>query len=257
MEVIDILVDEISLCPYQMRKNFLQEEIVELAATIQSVGLLQPLVVRKRANGYELISGERRLRAVKTLGWKQVPAAVIPMEKSEAALSCLIENIQRVELNPMEIAEAYANLLQEWNITQDELAKRTGKKRSSVSNYLRLHHLPHEIKVALAGGKISFGHAKVLLSCSSKETQSLLCRKVVQDQLSVRDLEKLIEKEPSSKSKVKKNVDPHLQTFVEKLMYKFGTEVKLDTRQKTLLIQWDSMETLERILEELGVLNEG
>ena len=256
MDVIDILVEEVALCPHQMRKNFLQEEVEELASTIQSVGLLQPLVVCKKAGGYELISGERRLRAIKLLGWKRVPAAVIPMEKSDAALSCLIENIQRVDLNPMEIATAYANLLREWNMTQDELAKRTGKKRSSVSNYLRLHNLPTEIKEALSEGTLSFGHAKVILSTPSKELQLELYKKVKQHHLSVRDLEKLVFDKPHAKLKSKKTVDPHLQTFEEKLMCKFGTKVSISQEHKSLSIHWDTMDTLERILDSLGVLDE-
>lgn len=256
MEVTDILVEEISLSPHQMRKNFVQQEIEELAASIQSVGLLQPLVVRKKGSYYELISGERRLRAVRILDWKRVPAALMPLEKTDAALSCLIENIQRVDLNPMEIAAAFSSLLQEWDITHEELAKRTGKNRSSISNYLRLNFLPAEIKQALVQGALSFGHAKVILSLTSQEEQLNVFRKTLQNKLSVRDLERLVAGKPLKRKKHQKAVDPHLQTVEEQLMCKFGTKVSLNMQQKTLSIHWMDREILERILNTLGIFHE-
>lgn len=261
MEVIEIKIEEIATSPHQMRKTFFEEEIEELALSIQSVGLLQPLVVKKRGDKFELISGERRLRAVKSLGWQRVPASIMPMDQGDSALSCLIENIQRVDLNPIEIATSCAEIIKEFSLTQDELAQRVGKKRSSIANYLRILNLSPEIKQAIASGLISFGHAKVILSVAGRENQEVLFQKVINNGLSVRDVEKLIKEKPSKKRAIELKEDqlePFLNEFKEKLMCAIGTKVTFHTSKNSgsIEIHWDSLETLEAILKRLGVLNE-
>lgn len=259
MEVIEINIDQITTSPHQMRKHFSSEEIAELAASIQSVGLLQPIVVRKRGEGYELVSGERRLRAIQSLGWKTIHASLMPMEESRSALSCLIENIQRVDLNPIEIATSCAQIIQDFSLTQEELAVRVGKKRSSIANYLRILNLPLEIKQAIAQGQISFGHAKVILALSSRDKQITLFEKVMKEGLSVRDVEKLVKEKPVQKRQLELKEDqlePFLDEFKEKLLCLLGTKVQIHASKNSgrIEIHWDNLETLETILKRLGVL---
>lgn len=261
MDVIQIRIADIARSPHQMRKNFFVEEIVELASSIESVGLLQPLVVRQRGDMYELVSGERRLRAVISLGWEWVPASVMSMEESRSALSCLIENIQRVDLNPIEIATSCSKLLVEFSLTQEELALRVGKKRSSIANYLRILNLPPEIQQAIARGEISFGHAKVILALPSRDKQIALFEKVVKEGLSVREVEKCVKEKPVQKKQIELKEDqlePFLNEFKEKLMYKLGTRVtyRRGERSGCWEIHWDSPESLEAILQRLGVMDE-
>jgi ParB family transcriptional regulator, chromosome partitioning protein len=180
--------------PYQRRKEFSAEAISELAASIRAEGLLQPIVVRKAAQGYELIAGERRLRACKSLGLEKIPARIIEAPDATAAVMGLIENLQRENLNPVEEARGYGMLLGDFHMTQEQIAERTGKARASVANSLRLLLLEPEILGYLAKGQLSVGHAKVLLGLPESPERVLLARKVIAEGFSVRQTESLLRK---------------------------------------------------------------
>lgn len=185
----EIPVKEISPNPRQTRQVFEKEALRELAASIKEVGLVQPIIVRRSARGYELVSGERRLRAFKHLGEEMIPALVREMDEEDTAAAVLIENIQREDLNPVEEALAYRRLLEEFAITQEDVARRVGKSRSAVTNALRLLSLPLQVQEMLSAGLISAGHARALAALDSAARQVELAQKAVAAGLSVRGLE--------------------------------------------------------------------
>jgi len=182
--VLNIAPDKISTNPQQPRKNFSESQLLELVESIKQYGVIQPLIVTKRADGYELIAGERRLRAAKRLGLKDVPVIVREAKEQEKLELALIENLQRENLNPIETALAYKKLMEEFNLKQEELAKRVGKARSSVANTLRYLGLPEEIQLALMQEKINEAHAKILAGLDGETKQLTLFRKIVHAGLS-------------------------------------------------------------------------
>lgn len=256
MDLIEIAIEKVALNPHQMRTQFSEDEILELAQSIKSVGLLQPPLVRKKGDFYELISGERRLRALKSLGKKTFFALIADMSQQDSAVSCLIENVQRVDLNPLDVASAYSRLMSHFSLTQDALSERIGKKRSSVANYLRLFSLPKVIQDALKNQEISFGHAKVILSLKSLEQQMRLFEKIKAKNLSVRDSENLLKEKEVQKSTngLKEDLEVFFLEYQEKLMKKFGT--KVEVKRNSIAIHWDDLDSLERILTAVGVFDE-
>lgn len=185
----EIPIEEIRTNPRQTRQAFDQEKLEELAASIKEVGLVQPIVVRQSADGYELISGERRLRAFQALGRDRIPAVVREMAEAEAAAAVLIENIQRENLNPLEEALAYRSLVEEFNFTQEEVARRVGKSRVHVTNSLRLLSLPLQVQEIVASGALTAGHARALAAVDDPARQVELAQRAVARGLSVRALE--------------------------------------------------------------------
>ena len=187
-----VKVDSIIANTFQPRTGFNNEKLSDLIASIKEKGVLQPILVRRRESGFEVIAGERRLRAAQALGIKDVPVIVKDVSDQDALVLALIENVQREDLNALEEAEGYKRLISEFNMTQDIVAQSVGKNRSTVGNLLRLLKLPDEIKKALYDGSLSMGHARALLSIESVIEQKKLFEKTVQKQLSVRELENLI-----------------------------------------------------------------
>ncbi|ADI39055.1 ParB/RepB/Spo0J family partition protein [Waddlia chondrophila] len=259
-EVVEVELSQIRENPYQPRKQFNREELEELAQSIQSVGVLQPPVVRKMENGgYELIAGERRFRAAEIAGLTTIHVLVSQKPGNVSAEAALIENIQRVDLNPLDIAQALRRLIVEFGLQQDELADKVGKKRSTVTNYLRLLSLPHKIQESLQFGEISMGHAKAILSVSGFEEQLYLHRMVVEDGLSVRETEeaaaKLNVKPVKKKMRTLNENTVYLSDLEEKLQQRLGTKVTIASSGKRgkILIDYYSLDDLERILEVISL----
>ena len=239
---------------YQPRRRFAENELNDLSLSIKSQGILQPLLVRKDDNGYELIAGERRLRAAKMAGLKQVPVVIKSISDKDMLELTIIENIQREDLNPLETAEAYFQLITEFELTQDQAAERVGKSRSSVANFLRLRQLPEQIKSSIAEGALSMGHARTLLGAPTAALQTAAYRIVVSKGLSVRQTEALVKRlNTGTKQPLKplpSTKDRHLSDLSDELSRQFGTKVQIKQRGKKgkVEIEFYSDEDLDRLL---------
>lgn len=246
MKIELIPLKEISPSPHQPRKSFDIEEIHRLAASIESVGLLQPLLVRKSQRGYELICGERRLRALNYLNKDEALCVVKEASTSEASFSSIIENVQRVDLDPIEVAQSYLQLMRTFSLTQTELAQKLGKKRSTIANTLRLLTLPPKVQQALREKKITFGHGKALLAIACKRKQLEVFKQLMQEPKSVRKVEQEA-----------KEAQEHLfvETIVEKLQNHLGVDVKLTHKKNrgVLSLYWSDLEELNHLLNCLGM----
>lgn len=257
--VVELDVNKISPNPDQPRLHFNEDEIKGLAESIQSVGLIQPIIVRQDGAVYYIVAGERRLRAVKLSGASKIKAIIIEANEEQNFSLALIENLQRSNLDPIEEAKAYQLLINRFKLKQQDVAARVGKERATVANSLRLLNLPAQIQEALSEGKISSGHAKVLLSLSPN-TQNDFYHQVLDKGLSVRALEQLISGEdtgqmdtaPSKKKKQPVHADPHIRKMEEKLKLKLGTKVEikhLDRNKGRIEISYYSLDDFERIVE--------
>jgi ParB family chromosome partitioning protein len=251
----DIEVFKIKPNRFQPRENFDEVAQEDLKNSIAEKGIIQPITVRKVDDGYELIAGERRLRAVTALNFDSVPAYVLDVDSEEEMLELsLIENIQREDLNPIDIAKAYNKLLLECNLTQESIAKRIGKDRSTVANFLRLLKLPRRIQDSLKIGELNMGHARALITVDDKDLQNSLWEKIIKNKLSVRDVERLVNQSTRKKNKQKvqeKEKSLYLLEIEEKLRNIYGTQVrvKLGKRGGCVEIEFYSEEELERLLE--------
>ena len=238
---------------YQPRTHFSADSLQELIASVQEKGLVQPIVVRKIQDGdYELIAGERRLRAVKALALKEIPAVIKNVSDLELLELSIIENIQRDGLNPLEEANAYEALIKNFGFTQDKISKTVGKNRTTIANMLRLLSLPKQIKAALSSGALSFGHAKAILSLTDASQQIALADKVIKEGLSVRETENYASgsKKHTVKTKHKPGKDQHVRELEEELQRVFGTKVDVFHGKKRgkIQIEYYSLDDLERIL---------
>jgi ParB family chromosome partitioning protein len=193
-KILDIPLAQISRNPFQPRREFKDEEIKELARSIQQYGVIQPVIVRKFGNGFQLIAGERRYRACKILGMGAIPAIMQEMDDAHAAAVSLIENLQRKELNYFEEAEAYARLINDFGMTQDEVAQRIGKSQSSVANKLRLLRLPKEVRRFIITDSITERHSRALLKLNSSEMQKEVLRMIYEKDLTVKETDQVVEK---------------------------------------------------------------
>jgi len=248
----EILLDRVIPNPNQPRRRFSQPEIDELVESIKHNGILQPVLVRETPDGkFELIAGERRWRAATIAGLNTIPAMVKQVPDHEVLELALIENVQRSDLTPIEIARAYQRLIREFSLTQDELSTRVGKTRSSVANTLRLLALPSDIQELMESGSLTMGHAKVLLSLSSPDEQQAWATRAVNEKLSVRDLEGLREPSVKRPRPVPKQKDPNVTNLEEQLKRRLGTNAKLTTGPKggRISIDYYSGEDLDRILD--------
>lgn len=243
--------------PYQPRSHFSEDELNELSASIEAQGILQPLVVRKTDIGYELVAGERRLRASKRIGLRQVPVIVRDVTDTELLELSIVENIQREGLNPVEESEAYHRLMTEFGLTQDKVAERVGKSRSAVANFLRLRQLPDPVKASIVSGDLSMGHARAILGLGSAVQQLAACRKVVAGRLSVRETETLIKrlrenKQPPRRAGNTANA-AHFTNLADELARVYGTRVTIKRRGKRgrVEIEFYSDDDLDRLLNLL------
>lgn len=261
--IAEIDVSKIVVNPFNPRVEFEKEGLTELAASIKELGLVQPLTVRKLGNDkFQIISGERRFRASQVAGLKEIPV-YIRIANDQAMLEmALVENIQRRDLNPLEIAFSYKRLIDECGLTQEELANRIGKNRSSTANYIRLLNLPAEIQNALKNKSISFGHARTLIAIDDEEVQTYIFDMILSENLSVRRVEELVketkEAQDSGSSEVKKSVkkiDPisfTQQKYKEDLAELLKSKVKLklgNNGSGNLVIPFKSEEDFERIMK--------
>lgn len=247
-------IDRIRPNRYQPRHRFAKEELEDLSLSIKNQGILQPLLVRKDENGYELIAGERRLRAAKMAGLRQVPVVVKSISDKDMLEYSIIENIQREDLNPLETSEAYFQLISEFGLTQEQAADRVGKSRSSVANFLRLRQLPDDIKASISDGTLSMGHARAILGTPSTSQQKAAHRIVISKELSVRQTEALIKRLKSgfesSPSRQPGSKDRHLADLSDELSRQFGTKVRIKRHGKKgrVEIEFYSDEDLDRLL---------
>lgn len=253
LEEIDI--DLIDVNTFQPRNFFGDKELKELADSISAVGLIHPPIVRKLGEKYELVSGERRLRAAKLAGFKKISVVIRNEEGAYSAEAALIENIQRVDLNPIDIARALHQLMNRFSLNQEALAMRIGKKRSTVSNYLRLLALSTDIQEGVAQNTITMGHAKAILSVNSVENQNNLYQQIIEKKLSVRKAEDWAKKCHQSKIKKNKNQDIYRDQLSRLMEEKLGTKVNITGKGQKGRIKIDfyNYEDVERILKILSI----
>lgn len=258
--VTEIPVTSISVNPQQPRQHFSHEKLEELITSIKQYGILQPLLVSPKGDGYELIAGERRLRASRIAGLTTVPVTVRDVSELEKLELALIENIQRSDLNPIEKAEGYRKLANEFGLNHEEAAKKVGISRSNFSNTLRLLDLPGEIQKALGSGTISEGHAKILLGLPTAALQMRHLQMITSNNLSVRQLEgtvKGLTKQQHSKTSTVASLNgiaPHVKAFAEDMSKTLGTKVTITPKgqQGTISIQYFSPEELSTIVRKIN-----
>ena len=257
-EVVQIELGRIRPGAAQPRKVFAEAPLKELAASIREKGVLQPVIVSRGSDGgYELVAGERRVRAAKLAGLKSVPAILRQTDAEDALEVAIIENIQREDLGPIETAEAFELLVKRHGYTQEKLAARVGKERATVANYLRLLKLPPEVKKFVNSGDLSMGHARAVLGATGRAAQVALAAKIRRDGLSVRQAEELAGGRPMPgrpKRVASAPSDPHVRDLQEKLIRSLGTKVRLRHKGKqggSIEIQYYSLEELDRLLEVL------
>ncbi len=248
IQVQRIPVDAVEPNPYQPRTHFPENEIEELAATIKEKGVLQPILVRPHGRGYQLVSGERRLRAAKKAGLKVIPAVVRAFTQRDMLEVALVENLQRSDLNPIEEATAYERLMKEFGYTQEEVAQRVGKSRSAVANILRLLRLPREVRKALAEGEITEGHARALLSLGKKEEILKAFRRMKSKRTTVREVERTAGRKR----------DPNIERLEKRLQRHLGLPVRVTYRggKGSVTVRYSSLDELDALLERLGLPRE-
>ncbi|MBI5641295.1 MAG: ParB/RepB/Spo0J family partition protein [Nitrospirae bacterium] len=253
-EILYLDIDRILPGKQQPRKVFNESGLKELSASIREKGVLQPIIVSRTGDGsFNLIAGERRWRAAALAGLKKIPALIKNVSSKDSLEIALIENIQRQDLNPIETAEAFNQLIKDYNLTQDEAADRVGKERATVTNYLRLLRLPDDIKTMMYNGSLSMGHARALLSLEEKSNQIAAARKIIRHGLSVREAE-LLAKKVSKPRKETQAKDPQISSLEERLIKQLGTKVRILHKNKKggkIEIEYYSLEELDRLLDIL------
>ena len=252
---VQLKVNEIIAGRFQPRELFDPDKLKELINSIKEKGVIQPVIVRPKGDGYELIAGERRLRAAKALGIELVPAIIKDVKDDEALEIALIENIQRDNLNPIEEAKAYQRLSEEFSLTQDQIAGKVGRDRASISNTLRLLRLPGKIKEEIYLGRISMGHAKAILMLDSEQSQLELCLKIIRRGLSVREAEYFVKRKIVGRAhpaRPRKH-STEIRAVEEELQRILGTKVTLlhNNKRGKILIEYYSNDDLERLLNFL------
>lgn len=256
-EVVELDVTQISPNPHQPRGEFVAEELTELADSIKAHGIFQPLIVIKTDDGFQLVAGERRLRAAKQVGLKTVPVIVRSFSQQEQLEVAVIENIQRAELKPLEVAIAYIKLGDQFNLTHNQIAARLGKGSSTVSNTIRLVNLPHKAKLSLQNGEISEGHARAILSVQGEPGQLELLKLIVSGNLTVREAEEAARRmkagDKQTKAASATKIRAEFNTLTNNLGKHLGTKVAVQKTAKggKLLIEYYSDEELERIAEQI------
>lgn len=265
---VELPIDSIVANPHQPRRQFNDASIAALAASIKSTGLVQPVIVRRVADGleqYQLVAGERRWRAARQAGLTNIPAIVREVDSFKQAQMALVENIQREDLNPIERAQAYRTLMDQLGLTQQELAARIGEDRSSVANYLRLLELPAGVQELIRDGKLSLGHAKVLAGMTEKSRQEELAKRVAEEGMSVRNLERVLEAlatQPAAVAEKDKKVPPsaHMKDLERTMTSQIGMRVVLKTSSQKgkgkVVIHYSSLDEFDQLLDKLGVKTE-
>lgn len=238
----------------QPRREFEKESLQELKESIKQFGIIQPIIVRRKKDKYEIIAGERRWRAAKSTGLKNIPCIIKETDDKKAMKIALIENIQRENLNPIEEALAYKSLMEDYKLTQEDLAKTIGKSRSYIANTVRLMNLDPEIIENISKGKLTSGHGRALLAISNKEERLKTADAIINNKINVRETEKIAKKSNKKKTKTMTTKDPFIRDIEEKLMRTLGTKVNLLPKKSggKIEIEFYNDEDLERILEVLS-----
>ena len=254
--IVEIPIAEIRSNPYQPRKTFNDEALMELSASIKTHGVVQPIIVKKSIKGYELVAGERRTKASKIAGLSTIPAIIKEYNDQEMMEIALIENIQREDLNPIEEANALATIIKSTGMTQEEIGQKFSKSRSYVTNLLGLLKLPEQTKKSVIEGKISMGHARVLSKIEDQTRVLELTDKIIKENLSVREIENITSiSNPRSTIKKATNTNPRYHIYESIMREKIGTKIKINN--KKIEIPFDSEKDLERILEIINIQVEG
>ncbi len=254
--VRELPIDQIDRNPYQTRTQWDETALNELAASIKVSGVLQPVTVRPHGDRFQLITGERRWRASQIAGKTKVPAIVRQVSNEQAMEMTIIENLQREDLNPMEQARAYERLAREFSLTQEQMAQRTGKDRSSVANFMRLLKLPPEVQAMIEGNKISFGHAKAMMPLDSPEAIARLAQRVSALSMSVRQTEGAVANllnPPEKKQAEERQVDPNVREVEREMERSLGVRVQIADRngRGKIVIEYKSLEDFDRVVEVL------
>ncbi|MDT8400123.1 MAG: ParB/RepB/Spo0J family partition protein [Bacteroidales bacterium] len=262
---LEINIEDIELNPFQPRTRFDEQLLEELASSIRKLGIVQPLTVRETGdNKYQLIAGERRLKAALLAGLKSVPAYIRTADDQAMLELALVENIQREDLDAIEIAISYQRLIEECKLTQEQLSERVGKQRSTVANYLRLLKLPAEIQLGIKNKQLTMGHARTLINIEDAKQQIKVYYRIIDDDLSVRKTEELVRKlqmtklKDPEKNQKKKQLNKDFQDLSGHLSKIFKSDVQFRINEKgkgKIVIQFDNTEQMERILEVLDKLN--
>jgi len=256
----EIRIDSIKPNPYQPRMIWDEQELGDLAESIRTNGVIQPIIVRLAESGFELIAGERRFRAAEMAGLETIPALVREANDEKMLELALIENIHRTSLNPIERAKAYQNYIKTFSLTQATAAERLSEDRSAIANYLRLLDLPEEIKQMLINRQLTMGHARAILSLPTDELRRKLANRAMAGRLSVREVEGLVRKYMTGSSKtekVKLPKPPHILDLEDKLTRQLGTKVAIETRKNgqrgKIIIEFYSLDEFDRIAEDIGL----
>ena len=254
LNFVEIEIDLIDLNPYQPRTNFNQKDIDELASSIKELGLIQPITIKTKDNRYELISGERRLRAFKILKLKSIPAYVRKADDQASLEMALVENIQRKDLDPIEIAISYNRLIEELSISHEEMSKRVGKDRSTISNYIRLLKLDPIIQRGIRDNFISMGHGRSLINIKSKDTQLIIYEKILRNGLSVRQTEKIVKELNNKKVSRVTNYNEVLLKKIKLLETKYKTtlELKMRNEKGQLSFKFKNVAELNKLIKRLN-----
>ena len=252
-DIVEISLSELRSNPYQPRRTFDEEKLQELADSIKEFGVVEPIIVKKSIHGFEIVAGERRCKAARKAGLETIPAIIKDFSDEDMMQIALLENIQREDLTAIEEAEAYQNLVGKLGISQEELARRVGKSRSHVTNMIGLLKLPYDVKQFILNGFLSMGHARVLSKLEDEEKILELARRVINEHLSVRDLEAIAsDPEYGRKNKIKvKRATNEYEYVAEAFTDKIGNRVRI--QNKKIVIPFNSEKDLERILEILNV----
>ena len=253
--IVELNLDAIEVNPFQPRTSFSEDALKELASSIRELGVIQPITVRKLGfNQYQLVSGERRYRASKMLGIETIPSYIRIANDQESLEMALVENIQRQDLDPIEVALSYQRLIDEIDLTQEEMSERIGKNRSTIANYLRLLKLDPIVQTGMRDGFLSMGHGRALINVSNTDIQLEVYERIIKDKLSVRETEALVrriqEKSITSKKSATKEVDEKKQKALKQISSYFGTKVELKLNKKgngKLIVPFSSDEDFQRI----------
>ncbi|HEY8503143.1 MAG TPA: ParB/RepB/Spo0J family partition protein [Gemmataceae bacterium] len=252
-------VDRIDNNPFQPRKSFDEDELAQLGESIKAHGILQPLVVRPAGDRYQLIAGERRLRAAQVAGLAEVPVQIVDFNDQQVLEAALVENIQRTDLNPIEKAQGFKDYLDRFGVTQEQLATRLGLDRTTISNLVNLLHLPQEVQDAVRLDQISLGHAKILKGLHEPERQIALCKEVMLKGLSVKALEMLVKQQRNEPPPPKPRPEPvektaHVQSMEDEVRQRLAVKVQIRLREKDkgqIVLHFESNDDFERLMEVL------
>jgi len=258
----ELKVNDIQPNPYQVRSIWNEQELAELAQSIKTNGIIQPVIVRHLGSGYQIIAGERRWRASKLAGIETIPAIVRETKDDEMLELALVENIHRTDLNPIERANAYQKYIKTLSLTQSEASDRLGEDRSVIANYLRLLDLPTEIRQMLIDNQLTMGHARAILALPTDELRRKLANRAMSGRLSVREIERLVRMHITADEKQSKPArirSAHIQDLESRMSKELGTNVSIETRKKgkcgKIVIEFHSLEEFDRIMERIGVVS--